>query len=329
MKLKLILLAACTLVCPALASAQAGTPAYPVKPVTFVVPAAVGGLTDVLVRAIGDEMARGMGQPIVIENKTGASGIVGTQAVARAAPDGYTLLITGSTPVVNVPLITEKLPYDVRRDLAFVGKLFAGQLLLTVNAKTVPATTMSGFVEWAERNKGTVSYGSHGNGTIGHLVGSSLSQSRKLDMVHVAYRGEAPMGQELIGGQLTWAVTSVGMALPHIRSGKLRALAVIGDRRVAELPEVPTMAQAGFSEPEFAMSSWVAMFAPAGTPQPVIDRLFKEARVAMQATPVRARMQVYAMAPAPTPGAEFRREYDTTIMPTFDRMLKAAGVPMQ
>jgi tripartite-type tricarboxylate transporter receptor subunit TctC len=322
-----VLFTAGAALCSALAFAQPG--AYPAKPITFVVPSAVGGLVDVQVRAIADEMSRSMGQPILVDNKTGASGIVATQSVARATPDGYTLLVTGSTPVVNAPLLNEKLPYDVRRDLAFVSKLFAGQLVLTTHAATVPATTMGGFVEWAARNKGRVSYGSHGDGTIGHLVGSSLSQSRNLDMVHVAYRGETPMAQDLLGGQLTWAITSAGTALPHVRSGKLRALAVIGDRRVVELPEVPTMAQAGFTEPEFAMPSWVGMFAPTGTPPAVISKLEKEARAAMQTASVRARMEAYAMGPIGSTGADFRREYDATIMPTFERLLKAAGVKAQ
>lgn len=326
MTLKNTLLAAATLLCATLASAQG---IFPTKPITFIVPAAVGGLVDVQVRAIADEMSRSMGQPILVENKTGASGIVATQTVARAAPDGYTVLVTGSTPIVNAPLLNEKLSYDVRRDLAFVSKLVAGQLLLTTNAQTVPATNMRAFVDWAARNKGRVSYGSHGDGTIGHLVGSSLSQTQKLDMVHAAYRGEAPMAQDLLGGQLTWAVTSVGTALPHVRSGKLRVLAVIGDRRVADLPDVPTMAQAGFPDPEFNMPSWIGMFAPSATPPAVLDKLQKEAQAALQTTGVKARMQAYAMSPVGSTGTDFRREYDATIMPTYERVLKAAGVKPQ
>lgn len=329
MKLKKVLLAAATMLGTTLAWAQGAAPAFPTKPITFVVPAAVGGLTDVLVRAIADEMSKSMGQTIVVDNKTGASGIVATQAVARAAPDGYTVLVTGSTPIVNAPLMNQKLPYDVRRDLAFVSKVLVGQLLLTTNAQTVPATDMRSFVEWAAHNKGRVSYGSHGDGTVGHLVGSSLSHSQKLDMVHAAYRGEAPMVQDLLGGQLTWAVTSVGTALPHLRSGKLRVLAVIGDRRVADLPDVPTMAQAGFPDPEFNMPSWVGMFAPVATPPAVLDKLQKEAKAALQTTAVKARMQAYAMGPVGGTGADFRREYDATIMPTYERLLKAAGVKPQ
>lgn len=329
MKLKSILLAAGSLLGATLVSAQGSASAYPVKPITLVVPATAGGLTDNLARAIADEMSKRMGQPILIDNKAGASGMVGTQAVARAAPDGYTVLFTGPTPVVNAPLMHKTMPYDVRRDLAFVTKVFSGQVLLSVNAKNVPATDVRSFVEWVRNNKGRINYGSHGDGTVGHFVGSSLSQSQKLDMVHVPYRGEAPMVQDLIGGQITSGVSSVGIALQHLETGKLRALAVIGDRRAADLPDVPTMAEAGFPEPEFNMSSWVGMFAPAGTPPAVLDKLQKEVKAALQVTGVKARLQVYGMYPVGSTGAEFRREYDNTIMPTYERTLKAAGIKPQ
>lgn len=303
---------------------RAQTAPYPARPITFVVPTPPGGAVDVLTRALADEMARRLGQTIVVENKSGASGMLAAQAVARAAPDGYTVLVTNATPIVNVPLMFAKVPYDVQRDFAFVTQYCAGQFLFTVNAQDVPARTMKEFVAWAAQHKGRVSYGSYGTGTVGHLLGAYLSQSRALDMTHVPYKGEAPMVQDLMGGQLSWAVTSSGTVAAHLQSGRLRALAVIGDHRMKDLPQLPTMAEAGFADPEFAITAWLGVLAPAGTPAPVLARLEAEARAATQATPVKARLQIYGMEPAGDGAEAFRRRFQA-LMPTYERLIRVSG----
>ncbi|WP_326540560.1 tripartite tricarboxylate transporter substrate binding protein [Pseudorhodoferax sp.] len=313
------LLTAALLAASGLCAAQA----WPSKPITFVVPSPPGGLADTLTRAVADEMSKRLGQPIVIDNRGGAGGMIGAQVVARAQPDGYTVLFSTSSPIMNGPLVT-KASYEVKRDFAFVTQLCTGPLLFTVNTDLVPARTMQEFLAWAARNKGRLSYGSYGIGTMGHLVGAFMNQSRGLDMAHVAYKGEAPMVQDLVAGQVPWAITSAGTSGPHLRTGKLLALAVIGGRRSQQLPEVPTMAEAGLPEPEYLLTGWMGVLAPAGTPAAVLAVLEREARAAAQTTAVKARFQVYGMEAVASTPAEFAREYDTTA-PVYERMVRAAG----
>ncbi|RZL89426.1 MAG: tripartite tricarboxylate transporter substrate binding protein [Variovorax sp.] len=297
---------------------------YPQKAVTIVVPAVAGGVVDVLARSLAEEMGKRMGQAVIVDNKPGASGMLATQAVARAKPDGYTVLVTYSTPIMNAPYMFSKVAYDVRRDLSFVSQICTGQLVLAVNAKMVPATTMKDFVAWAAKSRGSVSYGSYGVGTGGHLMGAYLSQSRDLEMTHVAYKGEPPMLQDLVGGQIAWAMGSAGSLLPHFESGRLRPLAVLGDRRIHDIPQVPTMAEAGFPDPEFKTTGWIAMMAPAGVPPAVLARLEKEAIAAAQTTTMKARYQAYGMDVIAGTAADFRRDFETTA-PLFERLIKSSG----
>lgn len=299
--------------------------AWPTRPVTFVVPTSPGGAVDSLARALADEMSRRIGQPIIIDNKTGASGMLAAQAVARAAPDGHTVLVTTSTPILNAPFMFAKVPYNVQRDLGFVTQICAGQLLFTVNTDVVPARNMKEFLAWSQKNKGRVNYGSYGVGTVGHLLGAYLSESRSLDMVHVGYKGEAPMLQDLLGGQIAWGITSAGSSAPYLKSGKLRALAVVGERRAQDLPDVPTMGEAGLPDPEFKLAGWVGMLAPAGTPPAVLARLESEARAATQSTAMKARFQLFAMDPIGNSSRDFRRDVETSL-PVYERLIKSAGV---
>lgn len=301
---------------------------YPTRPITFVVPAPPGGAADGLARTLADEMSKRLGQPIVVDNKPGASGVVATQAVARANPDGYTLLVTHSAPVLNVPYLLPKVPYDPRRDLSYVTQICTGQLVVAVNPKVVPAKTMKEFLAWAEKNKGKVNYGSYGLGSAGHLYSAYLSQSRDLDMVHVAYKGEAPMIQDLLGGQVGWGIASLGALAPFLDSGKLVALATIADRRPQNLPNVPTMAEAGFSEREFKSFGWIGLLAPANLPAPVLARIEKEARASVQSTAMKARIQVYGADPMGSSSADFRREVDT-MSPVIEKMIKFSGIRLE
>lgn len=316
----------------ALAATAVSAPAFaqnwPARPITFVVPTSPGGLIDSVARGMADEMGKRLGQPIVIENKVGASGMLATQAVARAAPDGYTILVGNSTPIINAPFMFKKVPYDAMRDLSFISQICAGQLLFTVNSEMVPATNMKEFIAWAKKNKGKVAYGSYGQGTTGHLLGAALSTSQDLDMTHIPYKGEAPMLQDLLAGRFAWAITSASSAGPHIKGGKVRALGIIGDRRVAVLPDVPTMAEAGLPEPEYKIGGWIGLLAPTGTPAPILERLEKEARTAAQTTVMKARFQVAAMAPIGSTSAEFRRDVEASI-PLHERLIRSAGVEPQ
>ncbi|MEJ8855127.1 tripartite tricarboxylate transporter substrate binding protein [Variovorax robiniae] len=308
-----------TLACASAASAQG----YPTRPITMVVPAPAGGATDAIARALATEMGQQLKQPIVVDNKPGATGMLGTQAVARAAPDGYTLLMTVSAPILNAPYLFQKVPYDVSRDLAFISQVCTAAMVLAVG-KDVPATTMKEFTAWAEKNKGKVSYGSFGIGGAGHLVSAYLNETRKLDMNHVAYKGEAPMVQDIISGQIPWGVGSVGTLAPHIASGKVRALAVFGDHRLKELPNVPTMAEAGFPEPEYRPMGWMVMMAPANTPAPVLARLEEVTRAATQSDSVKARFQFFGFEAVGSSAEQFRREYEAA-RPVAQKLIQISG----
>ncbi|SCU91301.1 conserved exported hypothetical protein [Cupriavidus necator] len=313
------MLAATLLACSAVCLADD----YPNRAITFVVPSAAGGGLDVLTRTLAADMSKRMGQPIVIENKPGASGMIAAQTVARAKPDGYTVLITTSAALTNVPFVYAKVPYDVKRDLAFVTQLWAGPLVLAV-IREVPAKTMKEFLEWAGQNKGKVNYGSFGVGTLGHLLGAYMSQSKGLDMTHVAYKAEAPLIQDLVGGQVTWAIATVGSLRPYFDSGRVRPLAVLGDHRSKELPNVPTLAEAGLTDPEYKPFGWVAMMAPAGTPPGVLGRLERGARTSVQTPQMKVGLQAFAMEPIGNSSADFRRDYEATTA-MVERLVKAAG----
>lgn len=317
-----VLLAA--LACATWAHAADAPAPYPTKPITFVVPGPAGGGLDILARALADEMGKSLGQAIVVDNKPGAGGMLGTQTVSKAAPDGYTLLVAHSGPILTAPFIFPKVPYDPKRDLSFISQLCTGQLVIAVNAAKVPATNIKEFIAWAGKNKGSVTYGSYGIGTAGHLISAYLGQSYSLDMVHAPYKGENPMVQDLVGGQLTWGIASVGTLGPHLESGRVRALAVVGEHRAVDLPKVPTMAEAGFPEREYKPIGWIAMLGPANLPAPIQQRLEKEARAAVQTSSMKARFQAFGMEAMGTTSAQFRQDFDATL-PVTERMVRVSG----
>lgn len=311
----------------ALAAAQFAAHAqqgYPSKSITFVIPAPPGGAVDAVSRVLAEEMGRRMGRTIVVDNRPGASGMLAPQAVARAPADGYTLLVTHGAPILNVPFIVSKVPYDVRRDLAFISQICTGTLVLVVHP-SVPAADLPAFLEWAARNKGKVTYGSFGAGGGGHLASAYLNQSRNLGMTHVAYKGEAPMVQDLIGGQVQWGFATPGAVTPHLKSGRIRALALIGDRRVQELPDLPTMAELGFTEAELKPYGWIGLMAPAGVPAPILERLGVEAREALQSPAMKARLLAFGLEPVGSTAAEFRGAVDAAL-PVIQRMVEVSGV---
>jgi tripartite-type tricarboxylate transporter receptor subunit TctC len=296
---------------------------YPSRPITFVLPAPPGGATDAIARALADEMGKSMKQAIVVDNKPGATGILGTHAVARAHPDGYTVLVTHATPIAYAPLMMAKVPYNVQRDLAFITEICSAGLVLAVS-KDVPARNVKEFVAWARSQKGKVNYGSFGIGSSSHLIAAYLSESHSLDMSHVAYKGEAPMVQDILGGQIPLGIGTLGTMAAHIASGQLKALAVMGEQRLANLPGVPTMAESGFPDPEYKVLGGLVMMAPAGTPAPVLARLEKDARAAIQTAALKARFQVYGLVGLGNSAAEFRRNHEASA-PVIQKLIKVSG----
>ena len=306
----------------AMASAQ--TANYPNRPVTLIVPAGAGGGTDVVARVLADERGKRLGQAVVVDNKTGASGMLGTQAVARAAPDGHTLLVAYSTPIFYAHHIFAKVPYDIRKDFEFISQLAATSLVMMVNAD-VPAKNMKEFMAWAQQNKGKVNYGSYGQGSPGHLMSAYLSDSRKLDMTHVAYKSEAPHIQDLAGGVVSWGLGTIAAAQGALKDKRIRPIAIYGPKRLAELPDVATMAEQGFADPEFNTVAWFTLLAPAGTPKPILQRLEKETVEIIHSTAMKARFQVFGLESVPGGAARFHKDFDA-VDPVIQKLVRISGV---
>ncbi|HMS78917.1 MAG TPA: tripartite tricarboxylate transporter substrate binding protein [Burkholderiaceae bacterium] len=256
------------------AFAQGGLERYPARPVKFVVPASVGGPSDLVARMVGQRLGDALGQPVVVENLPGAGMALGTQAVVKAAPDGHTLLFTTSTPIVMTPFTVKKLTYDVKKDLVTVAHVGSTPLVLYVNAST-PARSVKDLVELARAKPGELSYGSYGVGSSAHVLMEYLARQQGVKLVHVPYKGVSPQIQDLAGGQVVAAVADVGVPAPFVRNGRIRPIAVTGTRRAAALPDVPTFAEQGITGME-PFSPWWGLFAPAGTPDPIVARLGAE-----------------------------------------------------
>ncbi|MCW5606139.1 MAG: tripartite tricarboxylate transporter substrate binding protein, partial [Burkholderiales bacterium] len=229
--------------------------AYPTKPIRIIVHFPPGGPTDLVARAVGQKFGEAWGQQVIVENRPGAGGVIGVDLVVRAAPDGHTLLVAYSTPIFYAHHIFAKVPYDIRKDFEFISQLAATSLVMMVNAD-VPAKNMKEFMAWAQQNKGKVNYGSYGQGSPGHLMSAYLSDSRKLDMTHVAYKSEAPHIQDLAGGVVSWGLGTIAAAQGALKDKRIRPIAIYGPKRLAELPDVATMAEQGFADPEFNTVAW-------------------------------------------------------------------------
>ncbi|MFM8343795.1 MAG: Bug family tripartite tricarboxylate transporter substrate binding protein [Betaproteobacteria bacterium] len=259
---------AAALTSPVLAQAP-----WPNRPIRYIVPFAPGGTTDILGRVVGEKLAVALGQPVVIENKPGQGGSAGAAELARAAPDGYTIGGgTISSHAINATLY-DKLPYDPVTSFAPIT-MYATQPNVLLVHPSVPATSVREFIVLLKANPDKYSFGSAGNGTSQHISGELFKTMAGVKMQHIPYRGSGQMMPELLGGTLQVAVDNIATAIPHVKSGKLRALAVTTTQRSGVAPDVPTMVESGLAG--FELSSWQAVFAPAGTPKPIVDRLYAE-----------------------------------------------------
>jgi len=274
-------LAACACAMPAAAQA------FPERPITLVVPHSAGGTSDILARTVATEVAKMLGQSIIVDNKGGANGSIAAKTVATSAPDGYTLLLaTASTHGIN-PSLYKKLQYDAVKDFTPVTLLATVPNVLVVN-KQVKATDVPGLIAEIKADGNGFNMASAGAGTPGHLAGEMFKQRAGLDFVHVPYKGGSPALADLIGGQVQFLFTTIPGALPHIKAGTLRALAVTSPRRSPALPDLPTMAESGL--PGFQAISWHGIVAPAGTPAATIDILNQAFAKALAAPEVRQRL---------------------------------------
>ena len=296
--------------------------AYPSRPIKLVVPYLPGGGVDLVARIVAQKMSDSMGQPIIVENRPGAGGMLGSELVARAAPDGYTLLLgTNATHVIG-KFLSKNIPYDPEKDFTAITAGVEVPMALAVHP-SVPALSGAELVDYARKNPGKVSFGSAGTGTPHQLAGELLKQVTGIDMVHVPYKGAGPAVQDLIGGQIPVAVVALATALPHARSGKIRVLGVVEPKRSRIAPNVPTV---GESVPGYAMPvPWFGFFGPAGLPEPIVRRLNAEILKAINAPDARAKLEAAGMPVLGTSPEEFA-DMIKHELEIFRKLITAAGI---
>jgi len=303
---------------PSLATAQA----YPAKPIRWISPWPAGGANDIFSRAIGQKIGESLGQQVLVDNRPGAAGTIGSDIAAKAPADGYTLVMGSSPTHAIAPALYPALPYDPLRDFSAVTLVGSVPNVLVLHP-SVPAKTVKEFIAVAKARPGKLNFASTGNGTSQHLSAELFKFMAGLDMVHIPYKGTAPALTELVAGQVDLAFENMPALIPHIQAGRLRALAVTTTKRSAVMPELPTIAEAAL--PGYDASVWFGVFAPAGTPRPVVERLHGEILKALQTQDLKSRMvamgtDVSGMGPDDF-SAYVRKE-----IPKWANLVKAAGV---
>ena len=306
----------------ALPSAPAHAQAWPVKPVTIVVPFAAGGTTDVLARALGEKLGTALGQPVIVENRGGAGATIGADYVAKAPADGYTLLM-GAVHHTIATSVYKKLPYDFQKDLAPVTVVAMVPNVLVVNAAQTPAKNVAELVALAKAAPEKLAYGSNGNGTAQHLIGTQFQASTGTTLLHVPYKGSGPLTTDLLGGQVAMSFDTITPVLQHIKSGKLRALAVTTARRSSVLPDVPTLEEAGLKG--FDIGTWFGVLAPAATPKDVLARLNTEMVKIIHSPDFAQRMQAIGAEPLGGTQDEMARQIREETA-KFAKLVKEGGV---
>ena len=282
---KIILALILALVATALRPVAAQT--YPAKPIRFIVPFPPGGGNDLIARELSQHLTESLGQPMVVDNRPGASTLIGAEAAAKASPDGYTLFMGNNSTLTINPHLYKKLPYDAVRDFAPLSLLASAPFVLLAHP-SVPAQSVKELIALARQRPGQLNFGSSGLGIATHLAGEMFKLMARVDIVHIPYKGAAPALTDLIGGQIELLFNNVISAMPHVRSGRLRALAVTSKTRSHALPQVPAVAEAGL--PDYEASVWYAVLAPARAPAPVLTRLHGEFVKALQQPRVQERL---------------------------------------
>jgi tripartite-type tricarboxylate transporter receptor subunit TctC len=271
----------------ALSGGSAMAQAWPNKPISLIVPFPAGGTTDVLARALAEKLTQSLGQTVIVESKPGAGATLGADYVAKSKPDGYTLLV-GAVHHTIASSVYKKLPYDFQKDLAPITTIALVPNVLLVNANT-PARNVAELVVLLKAQPGKLNYGSNGNGTAQHLIGTQFENLTGTEMAHIPYKGSGPLATDLLGGQVTMSFDTVTPVLQHIKSGKLRALAVTTAKRSSALPDVPTLDEAGLKG--FNIGTWFGVLAPVATPKDILTRLNTEMVKVIQSPEFRKRME--------------------------------------
>jgi tripartite-type tricarboxylate transporter receptor subunit TctC len=315
------LLLALVLLAAFAAPASGWAQGYPNRPVRLVVPFPAGGPADQLGRVLADQLNKTWGQPVIIENRGGAGGNLGAEVVARAAPDGYTLLLNASSHVINASLY-EKLPYDPIRDFTPVSEVASYMLVLVVHP-SVPATSVKEFVAFAKSKQDGLSVANAGLGTPTHLAAVLFAQAADVNLIHVPYRGAAPASTDLIAGQIPAMFNNPVNAVPQVRSNNLRALAVTGSKRLSLLPDLPTIAESGY--PGFETRTWYGLFGPAGMPADIVRKLYADIEKALRIPEIANNLVTQGWDITVSPPEQF----SVVLQSEFDRwssVVKHAGI---
>ena len=312
-------------ICLALCAFEASAQAYPAKPIRMIVPYAPGGTTDILARAVGQKLTASLGQPVIVDSRPGASGMIGADAAAKAAPDGYTLLMAYTAEIAIMPGLMKKMAYDVHRDLAPVTLGAVTPMVLVVHP-SLPSRTVKEFVALARSRPRELPYASAGNGSPAHLAFEWMQRAASISITHVPYKGAGPALIDLMGGHVVIYFSGMPPAMPHVRSAKLRALAVSTAKRSPAAPDIPTVAEAGI--PGFDVPTWFGVLVPAATPKEIVTRLNGAIAQALTAPDVREQMAREGAETSPTSpeafGAFIRAE---TVK--FGKIIKDSGVTLQ
>ena len=298
--------------------------AWPNKPITFVVPFPPGGGTDAFARPLSAQLTKQLGRQVVIDNRGGAGGTVGASIAAKAAPDGYTFFI-GAVHHAIAPSFYPKLDYDIEKDLVPMTVIARPPQVIVVNPNRVPATDLKSLIEQMRKSPGKMNYGSAGNGTSHHLAGELFKQLSKTFVVHIPYRGAGPALQDLIAGNVDMMFDGLGSSAQHIRSGRIRALAVAAPQRVAAFPNLPTAAEAGL--PGYEVATWYGIWAVRGTPKEIVDRMFDEVTKALASQEVRDAWTLNGSDIPSVSQAEFARFLNTEIK-RWAQVTKTSGAKL-
>ncbi|RJG08391.1 Bug family tripartite tricarboxylate transporter substrate binding protein [Massilia cavernae] len=298
--------------------------AWPAKTVSIIVPFATGGTTDAIARTMGQELSKVLGQPVIVENKPGAGATIGADYVAKAKPDGYTLLV-GAVHHTIATSVYKKLPYDFQRDLAPVSTVAMVPNVLVVNPN-VPARNVKELIALARKSPGKMTYGSNGNGTGQHLIAAQFSMASGVDLMHVPYKGSGPLTIDLLGGQIDMSFDTVTPVLSHIRAGKLRALAVTTIKRSAALPDVPTLDESGLKG--FDQGTWFGVLAPVATPKDVVARLNAELVKIANSPEFKKRMDEIGAVPVGNTATQMATQIRTDT-DRFAKLVKQAKVTIE
>jgi tripartite-type tricarboxylate transporter receptor subunit TctC len=313
-----LMLFAAALLCPFAASAQD----YPTRAIRLIVPFPAGGPSDMFARLLGIKLTESLGQQVVIENRSGVGGVTGVDVVARSAPDGYTIGLNSAGALSIIPFMMSKMPFDWQKDLALLTLVARVPEVLVVHP-SLKVATLKDLVDYARANPGKLNFGSSGTGSIAHMAVELLKTEAHIDLAHVPYRGAAPAVTDLLGGQVQLVVFDVPVLLPHIRSGAVRALAVTSQTHAANLPEVPTTAEAGY--PSVLSDNWYGLVAPAATPPAILNKIHAAATAALRSDDPKAQYATQDAVASPTTPAEFAA-FVTSERAKWQPIVAATGV---